>query len=67
MSSGFLFLLRSAPLQVSFLMATGTEIDIDQIIGKLLEVRGNKPGKQVQLSESEIQGLILKSREQGLR
>jgi serine/threonine-protein phosphatase PP1 catalytic subunit len=44
-------------------MATGTEIDIDQIIGKLLEVRGNKPGKQVQLSESEIQGLILKSRE----
>jgi len=44
-------------------MATGTEIDIDQIIGKLLEVRGNKPGKQVQLSEPEIQGLILKSRE----
>jgi len=42
---------------------TGTEIDIDQIIGKLLEVRGNKPGKQVQLSEPEIQGLILKSRE----
>jgi serine/threonine-protein phosphatase PP1 catalytic subunit len=48
---------------VSFRMATGTEIDIDQIIGKLLEVRGNKPGKQVQLSEPEIQGLILKSRE----
>lgn len=44
-------------------MATGAEIDIDQIIGKLLEVRGNKPGKQVQLSEPEIQGLILKSRE----
>jgi|UniRef100_A0A7S4D438 serine/threonine-protein phosphatase PP1 catalytic subunit len=44
-------------------MAGGTEIDIDQIIGKLLEVRGNKPGKQVQLSEPEIQGLILKSRE----
>jgi serine/threonine-protein phosphatase PP1 catalytic subunit len=44
-------------------MATPAEIDIDQIIGKLLEVRGNKPGKQVQLSESEIQGLILKSRE----
>jgi len=38
-------------------------ISCDQIIGKLLEVRGNKPGKQVQLSESEIQGLILKSRE----
>jgi|UniRef100_A0A7S4D434 serine/threonine-protein phosphatase PP1 catalytic subunit len=44
-------------------MASGTEVDIDQIIGKLLEVRGNKPGKQVQLNEPEIQGLILKSRE----
>jgi len=53
----------SPELQVPFRMATGTEIDIDQIIGKLLEVRGNKPGKQVQLSEPEIQGLILKSRE----
>lgn len=44
-------------------MATSTDVDIDQIIGKLLEVRGNKPGKQVQLNEPEIQGLILKSRE----
>jgi len=44
-------------------MATTTEVDIDCIIGKLLEVRGNKPGKQVQLNEPEIQGLILKSRE----
>ena len=44
-------------------MATTTEVDIDCIIMKLLKVRGNKPGKQVQLNEPEIQGLILKSRE----
>jgi serine/threonine-protein phosphatase PP1 catalytic subunit len=40
-----------------------TEVDVDTIIGKLLEVRGSRPGKQVQLSEPEIKGLILKSRE----
>eukprot|EP00996_Jenningsia_fusiforme_P001888 NODE_2742_length_1130_cov_227.876966_g2518_i0.p1 GENE.NODE_2742_length_1130_cov_227.876966_g2518_i0~~NODE_2742_length_1130_cov_227.876966_g2518_i0.p1 ORF type:complete len:305 (+),score=41.38 NODE_2742_length_1130_cov_227.876966_g2518_i0:57-971(+) len=40
-----------------------TEVDVDTIIGKLLEVRGNRPGKQVQLSEPEVKGLILKSRE----
>mmetsp|Transcript_115296 Transcript_115296/g.200750 ORF Transcript_115296/g.200750 Transcript_115296/m.200750 type:complete len:305 (-) Transcript_115296:304-1218(-) len=40
-----------------------TEVDVDTIIGKLLEVRGCRPGKQVNLSEPEIKGLILKSRE----
>eukprot|EP00992_Anisonema_acinus_P015171 TRINITY_DN9641_c0_g1_i1.p1 TRINITY_DN9641_c0_g1~~TRINITY_DN9641_c0_g1_i1.p1 ORF type:complete len:305 (-),score=65.71 TRINITY_DN9641_c0_g1_i1:157-1071(-) len=39
------------------------EIDIDVIIGKLLEVRGSKPGKQVQLTEAELKGLVLRSRE----
>eukprot|EP00906_Rhabdomonas_costata_P038994 RCo055197 len=39
------------------------EVDVDMIIGKLLEVRGSRPGKQVQLGEPEIKGLILKSRE----
>lgn len=39
------------------------EIDIDAIIGKLLEVRGTRPGKQVNLTEAEIRGLIVKSRE----
>ena len=39
------------------------DIDIDKIIDKLLEVRGCKPGKQVNLSEAEIKGLIAKSRE----
>lgn len=39
------------------------DIDIDKIIDKLLEVRGCKPGKQVNLTEAEIKGLIAKSRE----
>lgn len=42
---------------------TPTDIDIDAIIFKLLEVRGSRPGKQVNLTENEIKQLILKSRE----
>ena len=38
-------------------------INVDSIITRLLEVRGARPGKQVQLSEAEIRGLCLKSRE----
>ena len=38
-------------------------IDVDAIIEKLLEVRGSKPGKRVNLSEAEIRGLCNKSRE----
>lgn len=38
-------------------------IDVDHIIEKLLEVRGSKPGKRVNLSEAEIRGLCNKSRE----
>jgi serine/threonine-protein phosphatase PP1 catalytic subunit len=40
-----------------------TDVEIDNVIKKLLEVRGCKPGKPVQLSEGEIKALILKSRE----
>jgi serine/threonine-protein phosphatase PP1 catalytic subunit len=39
------------------------EFDIDVVINKLLEVRGSRPGKNVQLTEAEIKGLIVKSRE----
>lgn len=39
------------------------DVDIDVIIQKLLEVRGSKPGKQVNLSEQEIKGLCNKARE----
>eukprot|EP00730_Choanoeca_flexa_P005729 TRINITY_DN12007_c5_g1_i2.p3 TRINITY_DN12007_c5_g1~~TRINITY_DN12007_c5_g1_i2.p3 ORF type:complete len:110 (+),score=20.52 TRINITY_DN12007_c5_g1_i2:72-401(+) len=38
-------------------------IDVDKIIGKLLEVRGSRPGKTVDLTEAEIRGLCVKSRE----
>jgi len=41
----------------------GTEVDIDKILEKLLSVKGSKPGKQVNLLESEIQGLVTKARE----
>jgi len=39
------------------------DIDIDKIIEKLLEVKDKKPGKQVGLTENEIRGLCIKSRE----
>lgn len=39
------------------------ELDVDSIIDKLLEVRGSRPGKQVHLTEMEIRGLVVKSRE----
>lgn len=38
------------------------DIDVDAILTKLLEVRGGKPGKNVDLTEAEIRGLIVKSR-----
>ena len=38
-------------------------IDINQIIDKLLEVRGCRPGKQVNLTEQEVRGLCIKSHE----
>ena len=36
---------------------------VDAMITKLLEVRGKKPGKNVQLSEEDIKHLCTKSRE----
>ena len=39
------------------------DIDVDSVINKLLELRGAKPGKNVQLTESEVKGLCTKSRE----
>jgi serine/threonine-protein phosphatase PP1 catalytic subunit len=39
------------------------EVDLDSIIDRLLEVRGSRPGKQVQLLESEIRHLCTKARE----
>lgn len=39
------------------------EIDLDNVIDRLLEVRGSRPGKQVQLLETEIRYLCTKARE----
>ncbi|OXV11009.1 hypothetical protein Egran_01230 [Elaphomyces granulatus] len=44
-------------------MADQGEVDLDSIIDRLLEVRGSRPGKQVQLLESEIRHLCTKARE----
>ena len=38
-------------------------INVNSIIQRLVEVRGSRPGKKVQLTEAEIRGLCLKSRE----
>jgi serine/threonine-protein phosphatase PP1 catalytic subunit len=40
-----------------------TSFDVDAIIDRLLEVRGSKPGRAVQLSEAEIRELCHRSRE----
>jgi serine/threonine-protein phosphatase PP1 catalytic subunit len=44
-------------------MASENDIDLDSIIDRLLEVRGSRPGKQVQLLEQEIRFLCTKARE----
>jgi len=44
-------------------MAEPNDVDLDSIIDRLLEVRGSRPGKQVQLLETEIRFLCTKARE----
>ena len=44
-------------------MADQGDVDLDSIIDRLLEVRGSRPGKQVQLLEAEIRHLCQKARE----
>ncbi|CAD8108950.1 unnamed protein product [Paramecium sonneborni] len=39
------------------------EIDVDNIIERLLSVRGSKPGKNVNLTEPEVRGLCIKARD----
>ena len=39
------------------------EIDVDNIIDQLVAVRGAKPGRQVNLTETEIKWLCTKSRD----
>lgn len=44
-------------------MADQSDVDLDSIIDRLLEVRGSRPGKTVQLLETEIRYLCTKARE----
>ena len=44
-------------------MADSSDVDLDSVIDRLLEVRGSRPGKQVQLLEAEIRYLCTKARE----
>jgi serine/threonine-protein phosphatase PP1 catalytic subunit len=39
------------------------DVDVDSVINKLLEVRGSRPGKNVALTEAEIRGIIMKSKD----
>jgi len=41
----------------------GDDLDVDGIIEKLLEVKGGRPGKAVQLPESDVRGLCTKARD----
>ena len=43
--------------------AASAASDVDDVITKLLEVRGSRPGKQVNLTEAEIRGLCTSARE----
>lgn len=36
------------------------ELDVNAVIDKLLDVRGARPGKQVNLSESDIRSLCIR-------
>ena len=44
-------------------MEEKTEFDVDSIVERLLEVRASKPGKKVNLQESEIIALCVAARE----
>lgn len=43
--------------------SSNNDFDIDKTISKLLEVKGSKPGKQVNLAENEIKALCMAARE----
>lgn len=43
-------------------MISNSDFDVDKMIDKLLEVKGTKPGKQVNLPEAEIKALCMAAR-----
>ena len=44
-------------------MSTESEFDVDEIIDKLLDVRGARPGKEVNLPEAQITQLVTKAKD----
>ncbi|CAF0956716.1 unnamed protein product [Didymodactylos carnosus] len=44
-------------------MSGDPDLNVESLISRLLEVRGCRPGKIVQMTEAEVRGLCLKSRE----
>ncbi|ROJ78947.1 Serine/threonine-protein phosphatase PP1-beta catalytic subunit [Anabarilius grahami] len=50
-------------MQNSALKMAEGELNVDSLISRLLEVRGCRPGKIVQMTEAEVRGLCIKSRE----
>ena len=57
------YLISQRPYHWEQNMADQNDVDLDSIIDRLLEVRGSRPGKQVQLLEAEIRYLCTKARE----
>jgi len=45
------------------MISSNNDLEIDKIIDKLLEVKGSKPGKQVNLAENDIKALCMAARE----
>ena len=54
--------MSSSPAASSEAAASSGE-GVDGVIAKLLEVRGSRPGKQVNLTEAEIRGLCTQARD----
>jgi len=42
---------------------SNSDFNVDNIIKNLLSVRGNKPGKKVDLPEKDIRNLCMKARD----
>ena len=58
---GGIGLVQSFALEL--VMSSTENPSLGSFMGRLLEVQGSRPGKNVQLTENEIRGLCLKSRE----
>lgn len=53
---------QTTPIYTQIKEMDSQPVDVDNIIDRLLEVRGSKPGQQVDLEENEIRYLCSKAR-----